>query len=158
MSTTLLTTWTEYDRAVATLLDRADRELCIFDEDLARLGLDRPERHHRLREFLLRQPKNRLRIVVQRGERVLVDNPRLARLLEDCAHKFSLAQAPEHLAHLADALLIADGCRALVRFHRDQARSKLVEDDPEETGAYGRRFDEIWHEGLIPLSGRPAGL
>ena len=43
MSTELTTHWSEHDAALATILRSLTTSLLVFDEDLVRLGLERPE-------------------------------------------------------------------------------------------------------------------
>lgn len=158
MTSTLMTTWAEYDAALDRLLALAQRELCIFDRDLGALKLERNDRSSRLRELLFASPKNRLRIAVQDSTAIVSRLPRLARLLGDSGHNFSILVISESLAHLTDSLVIADDRHALIRFHRDQARSKLIEDDPDQTAPYLHRFEDILGEGGSLFSPRPAGL
>lgn len=157
MPSTLLTSRGDIDAAIDRLLARAQASLDVFDHDLSALGLDRPPRQVELRR-LLDERAHRLRIVVQDGSRLPTGNPRLLALHEAHAHHFQLLQAADTLTELRDGLLIADGRHALVRFHRDQARARLIEDDENETRPYALRFADILAEGCTPLGGRVAGL
>lgn len=157
MSSTLLTSYGEYDAAIDRILSLAQRRIDLFDHDLARLKLDQPGRHAALLR-LLGGPGHRLRIVVQNGQAAMSRHPLLLRLLESHGHQFSLLEADEKLAHLSDSLLVADGVHALVRFHRDQPRGKLLEDEADEVRPYERKFQSIVDEGATPLSPRVAGL
>ena len=89
---------------------------------------------------------------------LLARQPRLIRLLESHGHHFSLTEADEKLRSLTDAFLVADQAHALIRFHRDQPRSKLLEGEAEEVKSYERRFVAILEEGGSALSPRVAGL
>lgn len=157
MSSHLLTSYGEYDAAVDLILSRAERKLDIFDFDLGLLKLNRPERHASLQRLLATQ-SHQLRIVVQNSQAVLAQQPLLLRLLELHGHHFSLLAAPPSLDHLTDSIIVADDAHALLRFHRDQPRSKLLEDEEEDVKTYLRRFQAIIDEGGTPLSPRVAGL
>lgn len=157
MSSTLLTSYGEYDAAIDLLLSLAERRLDIFDHDLSQLKLDQPDRHAALVR-LLGAPASRLRIVIQDGQSVLARHPRLARLLDTHGHQFSLIEADPGLQHLSDSMLLADGNHALLRFHKDQPRGKLLEDEADEVRPYERKFQSILDEGGSPLSSRVAGL
>lgn len=157
MSSNLLTSYGEYDAAIDLILSRAERQLDIFDHDLSLLKLERPARQAAL-ERLLAAPNHQLRIVVQDGQTVLARQPRLVQLLSTHGHHLSLIEADEKLQNLTDSFLIADHAHALVRFHRDQPRSKLLECEAEEVKPYERRFLAILEEGGTALSPRVAGL
>lgn len=157
MPAQMLTSHGELDAAIDTLLKTADAALDVFDHDLSWLSLERPQRIAEL-ERILRERSHRVRIIVQDGSRLSARSPRLMRLFETHAHHFELVQAPDRLGELRDSMLIADNRNALVRFHRDQPRGKLIEDDPDEVRGYAMRFAEVVDEGGHPLSPRVAGL
>lgn len=154
----IMTTWAAYEDALDRILQRAQEEIMIFDRDLERLSLDRPHRIEQLRRLVLSQGKRRLRIVVRESEHLLARHPRLARLLDEGSHQFSLRQVSDNLTHLTDSTVIADRTHAVIRFHQDHARSRWIEDDSDSVIPYLNRFEEIWEEGGIPLSARNTGL
>lgn len=153
----LMTSWREYDVAIGEVLSIAGHSLAVFDHDLVSLKLETPERHEALAVFL-RQPQATLRMVVQSSRPVLQHSPRLIALLRLHAHNFQLVETPPHLAGLSDSLVLADGETAIVRFHRDHARSKVIVGDGEACKRYCKRFEEIWNEGGAPLSATTLGL
>ena len=157
MSSTLLTSYGEYDTAVDLILSLAETRLDIFDHDLSRLKLDHPSRHAALIR-LLSAPHHQLRIVVQNSRAVVTRHPLLIRLLDTHGHHFSLIEADEKLQHLSDSIIVADNAHALLRFHRDQPRGKLLEDEEEEVKPHHRKFLSIFDEGGTPVSPRVAGL
>ena len=80
MTSRLITTWSEYDRAVQELLDLAPRVLQIFDQDLSPLKLERALRIAALRELLAtREDDKRLTIIVQNADFVRHYSPQLVR-------------------------------------------------------------------------------
>lgn len=157
MSSTLLTTYGEYDAAIDLILSLAERRLDIFDHDLARLKLDQPTRHAALQR-LLASPNHQLRIVVQDSHSVQTKQPLLMRLLDTHGHHFSLIETDDKLQHLSDSIVVADDAHALLRFHRDQPRGKILEDEEEEVKPYQRKFQSILDEGGTAVSPRVAGL
>lgn len=163
MSSRLITTWSAYDSAVQDILDLAPDTLQIFDQDLSTLKLERPERSAALRRLLsLRHDdtrwSRRLTIVVQKPDFVRQYSPQLMTLLSRHAPTLTIIHAPAHLATLSDSLLIADGRHALLRFHHDHARSRLIIDDSGECAPLQQRFDEIVGEGGEALSASTLGL
>lgn len=157
MPRTLLTSQADHDAAFDRLLVLTTRQLDIFDRDLSRLKLEQPTRLKALKRLLTR-PGSRLRIVVQDGRAVPANHPQLMRLLDSHSNHFELIAANEKLADLADSIIVADNTHALIRFHRDQPRGKLLENEEEEVKPYEQRFQSILDEGGTPISPRVAGL
>lgn len=157
MSSTLLTTYADHDRAMARLLTLATRRIEIFDRDLTHFKLDKPERQAELKR-LLAAPDHQLRIVVQDAPNTIARHPLLMRLLETHGHHFELIEASDKLRELTDSIVIADGAHALIRFHRDQPRGKLIENEEDAVKPYERRYQAIVDEGGNPISPRIAGL
>lgn len=159
MSSRLITTWSGYDGAVQEILDLSTATLEIFDEDLAPLKLERPERIAVLRSLLAaREYRQRLTIVVQKPEFVRQYSPQLMSLLTVYAPALTITQSPPHLDTLKDSLLIADRRHTLIRFHRDHARARLIIDDVHECTPHLKRFEEIVAAGGEPLSSSTLGL
>lgn len=158
MTTMLMTSWAEHDAALDRLLGLVRRQLRIFDRNLEALKLDQPQRNVRLRELLFANPKHGLHLVIQDSSQVFARHPRLIRLFGECTHNFRWQIAGDQLSGLTDSLVIVDDSHALVRFHRDHARCKLIEDDKEATMPYLRRFDDIAAECTTSFSARATGL
>lgn len=159
MPSKLITTWSEHDSAVQEILDLSSTTLLVFDESLSPLKLERGARIAALRRLLsARQAATRLSIVVQKPDFVRQYSPQLMDLLTVYSPTLTILQAPPHLDSLKDSLLIADARHALVRFHRDHPRARLIIDDSEEVAPYQQRFEEILGEGGDPLSPTTLGL
>lgn len=156
MTRELITSWTDYQVAIDRLLAEPASQILIFDHNLVHLQLDTPERIAALGAYL--QGGAHIRIVVRDASRVREQHPRLFRLLNDFAHCFSIREAPAHLSHLRDALLLLDNKNALIRFEQDLARSKLLLDEMEEIRPYRQRFDEIWAENGTAIHASATGL
>ena len=154
----LITSWTEYAAAGHQLIARATRSLLIFDRDLQSLRLEAPDQIAGLTRFLRASPTSVLRIALHTAEPLREKHPRLLELLRLFAHKLHVVEIPVHLANLQDSIVVADESSALIRFHHDHARSKLIEDDPEAVRPYAKRFEEIWAEGGTPVSATTIGL
>jgi len=159
MSSKLMTTWSEYDSAVQEILDLSPTRLDIFDEDLSSLRLEGADRIAALRSVLTAASHSRqLRIVVRRRDFVCPCRPHLMNLLTLYAPLISIIHSPPHLDKLGDCLMIADDRHALVRFHRDHARARLIIDDSGECAPYVQRFADVVAEGGDPLSSTTLGL
>ncbi|HRE17314.1 MAG TPA: hypothetical protein PLW86_09685 [Rhodocyclaceae bacterium] len=158
MSRELFSTWSEFQRGVDIVLAAAEHRLCIYDPDLALLKLDNTERLPELQRILKNGRSGCISIAVRDSTHLRNHAPRLMALLTSYGHLMTIVEAPETLAHLRDSMLIADGSNALIRFDQDQARSKLLQDAPEEVTPYQTRFDEIWMESRHPVTPNTLGL
>lgn len=157
MNSQLLTSQGELDAALDRVLALAEGTIDLFDGDLSAMAIERPSRIAALQRVLAERA-HQVRIVVQDGARVQATCPRLMRLFETHGHHFALLQAADSLLELKDSFVIADGRHALVRFHRDQPRGRLIEDGEGDVRPYATRFADIVAEGGHRLSARLAGL
>ena len=158
MSTELTTHWSEHDQSLQTILGLLSASLWVFDEDLTRLRLERPENSEALRKCLAGDEHNQVRIVLKNVEPFRRNSPRLLKLLATYPDQMSVVQCPEHLFSLNDSLFIVDNRHALIRFHKDNARSRVIIDDREACAPYVTRFDEITKEGGEAISATTLGL
>jgi hypothetical protein len=158
MPANLTTTWAEYDSAVQNILALSSRSLCIFDENLIALKLERADRLALLRQFLSTDPANTVHIALRNAEPLRRHCPRLMQLLAAHAHNLSIIECPPHLATLGDSLIIADQQHAVIRFHNDHARAKAILNDREACAPYLQRYDQILEEGGTPVSATTLGL
>ncbi|WP_303786802.1 hypothetical protein [Azovibrio restrictus] len=158
MSSILYNTWGEFRHAAEQILDLTTHELCIFDADLAQLGLNQLASIERLQRLLAGNPAASIRIALKRTDHLHRDHPRLIQLLGRYGHRVHLQQIPDNLAHLRDTLVISDARHALIRFDQDHPRGKLILAEPEKIIVYRQRFDDIWNEGGTPFSPAPLGL
>ena len=158
MAYELLTSWMTHDAAVGTLLHLATRSIRVFDEDLERLKLERPENVELLQRFLAASPSHRIQIVLRSPGFLRSRCPRLMRLVAQHSENLHILSRPLHLAPLNDSMLLVDAEHALIRFHKDNVRAKIVSDARNECSPYGQRFSEIWQEGGEPVSATVLGL
>ena len=158
MARELITTWNDYQSALDRLLAIACHALYIYDEDLAHLKLESPDRLGELKRILKHGQPDTLQIAVRNATRLRQDSPLLLGLLETFSHCSSARETPDSVSHLRDSMIIADGKHALIRFEKDLPRSKLLIDEPEELRPYINRFSEIWDEGGEGVSSNTLGL
>lgn len=148
----------DYRHACDSILALARREILIFDRDLARLRPDETARLDALARFLLTGAGAGIRVVLHDPEPLLRDAPRLMRLVARFSHAIEIRQSPDNLRHLADTHVLADECNGVRRFHVDQPRAALIQDDPNYIQPWCQRFEELW-ELSRPWSGAtPTGL
>ena len=147
-----------YRAAIDQLIGLARRELRIFDRDLRRMALAESGRSATLAAWLAADPLRRLAIVIHDTDPVAREMPRLSELLRRWPGRIEFRQSPEHLRHLADALLLADRSHGVVRFHADQPRGKQLHHAPAELAPYWQRFDDLWELSEPCLSSTVLGL
>jgi len=158
MGSELTTSWSQYDASLSEILPRAAQTVRIFDEDLVKLKLERSDNVEVLRSFLGSSAQNRLQIIIRDAGPLRRNSPRLMKLLADYSDKMAVTRCPEHLISLSDSLVICDDCHALVRFHEDHARAKLIVDSAADCAPYVRRFEDLLSEGGEPISATTLGL
>ena len=158
MAYELITTWGEYQSALDRLLGMARRSICIYDEDLSQIKLESPTRLNELRRLLRENQNNALRIAVRNAAPLRQQSPLLATLLGTYSHTAAAQETPATIAHLRDSMILVDDLHALVRFEKDQARSKILTDDPDALRPYINRFNEIWNEGGEVIANTTLGL
>lgn len=158
MSIPLITDWSAGDAAIDRLLALATRSLWLFDRDLSRFGFERPQRIAELARLLRTGAQARAEFIVQDAGPLQRQQPRLLALLARETQRFSVVEAPPHLAAVAESLLIVDGRHALVRFHQQQPRARLIIDAPQDCAPWLQRFADLRSEGGTPLSAITLGL
>ena len=158
MNPELLANWTDHDSYLQKILLLATRSLRLFDEDLTRLGLEKPENAFSLRRLLTSERQNTLTVVVRNAEPFRRNSPRLMKLLADFPNAMKIYECAPQLTSLSDAMVLADSDHALIRFHKDHVRSKAIIDNADECRPYILRFDEILKEGGTLISATTLGL
>ena len=158
MSRELFTSWANYQSAIDRLLALAAKRIWIYDEDLGLLHLETAERIEMLKRPLASTRQDCLRIALRSTAPLQQRQPLMQRLLATHSHNSAAQKTPEQLSHLRDSMILVDDVHALIRFDRDQPRSKLLIDEPEEVMPYRRRFEEIWAEGGTPVAATTLGL
>ncbi len=144
MSRELITDWSAHQAATERLLGLAQRKLLIYDEDLVKLRLHEPARLNWLKVLLQSAQPNSIRIAVRDAEPMRRQQSQLLQLFAVYAHIVTVQETSEQLASLRDAMILVDNQHGLIRFDRDQARSKLLIDEADAIRPYLQRFEEIW--------------
>lgn len=155
---TLLDSEAKYREAADMVLARAERQILIFDRDLAALRLDEKARLEVLTGFLQINPVRRIRIVLHNPEPIERNSPRLHQFIGRFSHAVDVRQTPENLRHLADTHLFADENSGVRRFHVDQPRSALIIEDPAYLHPWHKRFEELWALSHLCLRIATTGL
>ena len=158
MAYELITSWSVHDQSLTKILRLASKSLRIFDDDLEKLKLETAGNAEILRQFLASSTQHVAQILVKNAEPLRRNSPRLMALLANHPLNLNVLVCPAHLESLNDSMVIADDQHALIRFHKDNVRSKAITDTPEECAPYANRFYEILREGGEQLSATTLGL
>jgi len=154
----LITTRTDYLAAVTLMLERAQRELRIFDPDLSELDFNAPPRIDALRRFLSAGRTHRLCIALHDVEHVSTRCPRLIELLRIFPSTLIIYRTEGEAARAQDRFVLADDAHFVRRPVAAQGRGVVVQDDPHEAQGMLLRFDEIWESSLPAVSAATSGL
>jgi hypothetical protein len=148
----------EYRAAILDTLAIASSRIRILDFDLSRMHLDRMPAITGLTNFLNRGADREILISLHSTSFLATRANRLTDLLARHAGLVQLRQIPDKLRHLSDSHLIADSRHGVRRFHFDHARGNVIRHDPDQVGAWDRRFDELWSMCEPITTIKPLGL
>ncbi len=148
----------EQQAAIASLLNAAQRELRIFDQHCADLGLNSAERFESLRQFLLADRTHRLFIVVHQTGYLAARCPRMMLLMRQFSHAVFVHRTRKELRGLHDNFMVADDHAYVKQFHHEHPRGILGIGNPVETQALLMRFEEIWENSTQGLAATTLGL
>ncbi len=132
-----------YEQALDFVISRAERELLIFDQDFTKGAYSSTARYDLLRDFLARDSRNHLVVVLQDTDYFVTRCPRLYGLLASFGHAMSIHEAGGEAKAARDCFVIADRKHYLRRIHIDHARFRYVLDDGATASQLHARFDEL---------------
>lgn len=148
----------DYIAALDTLCGLAHRTLYVFEKDFEDIGFNSEARHDTLRHFLLDSPASRLHLLAHDARPIVQHCPRLMLLLRQFGHSMHIYQTPPHLLHLTEPFAVADESHYVRRFHFDDPRGILAQNDAEGARVLKSRFTEMWASSHPALSATTLGL
>ncbi|MFY9327919.1 MAG: hypothetical protein WAO76_07880 [Georgfuchsia sp.] len=148
----------EFHAALDAVIAVASREIRITDDRLERMMLDEIERAESLVRFLSASPVCRLHIVLHNPQYVASRYPRLHTLIRRFPNSVEVRESSAEYKHIADCFLLADEMHGAIRFHRDHARGKLLQNAVDEIRPWWLRFDELWCSATPCLAPTRIGL
>ena len=134
----------DYVAALDTLCKQARHRLYLFDKDFDGAGYNGEARYAALRDFLLANPANRLFVLAHDTGYLATRCPRMMTLLHQFGSGMSVYQTPKHLQYISEPFSVADEENYVRRFHFDDPRGILAQQDPENARALQSRFLEMW--------------
>jgi len=145
-------------KAIDEIVALAEQRLSIFDIDLSQGEWQSAQRAASLAEFLRRNRKARVDLIVHDTRWLETNCPRLLSLFRLHAHAMTVYRTGSEARNAMDPLLIADGRHFLHRFHIDQPRAALAIDHPQLARPLVTRFEQIWATGEPGLGATVLGL
>jgi hypothetical protein len=154
----IITLRSEYAAAVGMLLPMAQRELRIFDPDLANLGLHTEDSVRRLRALLIANRHNRVFIAVHRIDFITRRASRLVDLLATFSASIFVHQTVDDAAIVEDCFVLCDEEHFVRRAVAAQPRGALYLSDPKEGRSMRERFDQVWEKSFLAVTATQIGL
>ena len=147
----------EYETLIDTLLEQTESVVRVFDHTLPATW-NGAQRTAQLRQFLRRNPLNRLSIVLHNTDNLARTLPRLMDLSLDYGHAFKMHVTPKYAKHLYDPFVIFDASHYLHRFHYAHMRAAQGTHDVEAAQQLLDRHLELWEASAPVSAGSPGGL
>lgn len=155
---TILNGAADYITALDTLCGLAQHNLCVFEKDFEDIGFNSETRYNMLRRFLLASPSNHLHLLAHDARPIVQHCPRLIMLLRQFSHNMRIYQTPKHLLHVTEPFAVADEMHFVRRFHFDDPRGILAQNDAEGARTLKSRFAEMWASSSPSVSATITGL
>lgn len=134
----------DFSAALDTLCNLARNKLYLFDKDFDGTGFDSVARHATLHGFLLANPANRLFVLAHDTRYLSARCPRMMTLLHQFGGSMFVHQTSASLHQITEPFSVADDAHYVRRFHFDDTRGILAQNDPENARILKSRFLEMW--------------
>ena len=148
----------DYIAALDTICKQAQRNLFLFEKDYDGMGFNTEARYETLRNLLLANPAHRLLVLAHDTRYLASYCPRMMMLLRQFGHSMYIYQTPKNLQYITEPFSVADESHYVRRFHFDDPRGILAQNDPEKARALKSRFMEIWASSHPAVSSTRLGL
>ena len=155
---TLITTRGEYIEAAERMLGLAQRELRVFDPDLADLDFNARASIDALRRLLAGGRTHRVYVALHDVEHVKTRCPRLLDLIATFPAGLLIFRTEGEATKAQDRFVLADESHVVRRPVAAQPRGAIFIDDPNEAHAMRQRFDQIWESSVPAVSATNLGL
>lgn len=142
----------DYVAALDKLCGLARHSLFFFEKDFVNIGFNSEARFETLRIFLLCNPNNRLHLLAHDTRPISQYCPRLMTLMRQFGHNMSIYITPKSLQHITIPFAVADESHYVRRFHFDDTRGILGQNDGEAARLLKSRFMEMWESSRPDIS------
>lgn len=157
----LMETKAEARSAIDSVLAVAQREIRIFDADpkaMKERELGERDQIETLRLFFLASQEHRLRIALHDTRGIEGELPRLIGLLTLFSGQMQIHRTLGRASEARDSMVIADDAHFWRKLHVDHPRSVWTMYDPGSTRPFLERFEEIWDQSELAVTGSSLGL
>ncbi len=148
----------DYIEALNTLCGLATRSLCVFEQDFDGIGFNSEKRYGILRSFLIASPYNRLYLLAHDTRYLAHDCPRMGMLLRQFSHNMQIYRTPKHMLNISEPFAVADEAHYVRRFHFEDTRGVLAQNDAQGARPLHSQFSEMWAASRPGLSATTTGL
>ena len=133
---------------VLALIQQAQRNLCLYTDDLEPWLYHHSSVQQACTRFLLRSPRARLRILLRDPTRAVKEGHRLLTLSRKLSSNLHIRKFNPDYANEALAFLIADDRGLLVRPELDQQAGYALYNDPARVRQRQTQFDQAWDTSI----------
>lgn len=144
--------------ALRLAISQARRELCFMDRDLSDWPIEEPAMIARLERLLANSRRASLRMLVHDARWLERSAPRLVAMRRRVGGLVEIRKIAGDAERADGGLLIADADCAVVRFHADAFRGRVVVEAQEAVEPLRRRYDQLWNDATRCLPVTTLGL
>lgn len=148
----------DYISALDVLCQLAQHDLYLFEKNFDGLGFNNEARYSALHRFLLSNPAHRLFVLAHDTNYLSTRCPRMMMLLRQFGASMFIYQTPKNLLYISEPFSVADEADYVRRFHFDDPRGVLGQNDPENARVLKSRFMEMWSVSHQAVSSTKLGL
>lgn len=148
----------ELRAAFDALLAGAQRELRLYDQDLALFDIDHLPRHASLRALCVAGGGRRIELLLDDIHHVARDHPRLMQLVRDFGHVIEIRQADAAAPRPDQAFVLADRHAVLLRADKSAMHGTLHLDDAHGAIPLQQGFDAMWQRSQAGVTATTLGL
>jgi hypothetical protein len=146
-----------FDTGVLAVICACRRDLILVDRDFHDWPLETPQGAALLDEWLRRDRRARIRLLVHQPDWLARQAPRLARLRRLRPEAFECRRLPDE-AFDGSGLLLGDQQHVLKRAHCDSFRGTLQSGTSARAHALWAQWDQVWQAATTCLPGTTLGL
>ena len=148
----------DYTAALDTLCKLAQRNLYFFEKNYDGIGFNSEARYMTLRNFLLASQSHKLYVLTHNTHYLSTLCPRMMMLLEQFGSSMFIHRTPPNLQYISEPFSIADDSHFVRRFHFDDPRGILGQNDPEGARTLKSRYMDMWAASQSGVSATRTGL
>lgn len=134
---------------VLALIQQARYSLCLYSTDLEPLLYNHSSIQEACTRFLLGNPRNRLRILVQNVSKPVKQGHRLLGLAKRITSNLHIRRIDLEQTEDESAYLLADGCGLLLRTKPESYDGYTLYNDASRTRRLQAQFDQAWENGIL---------